>query len=926
MPKPDDTAPARRPAPINEPSDDWKRVPYKDPSPAPVPRDGENERGFMLFGRPPTEPIYSTTHPAPDERLRSLSGFGAPGEIEPLQFGLYPFRDLANLRVRISPLTGPGESVIREDSLDLRLVTYRYLPYPMYKTRGTCRKTPELLEKVTVTDAAAGECLRYWIRVNIPADAEPGVYQGHITVWSDAAAEALAVPVAFRVLPYRLLRDPDKQYSVFYYHPYYEAERLPQFREMAERHGAEWIEKVLRNDAAAMRAYGIDVFPTLPIEYDRATKELFIAGGEQTMAAFMAAGFSGPVPAIPWVATGRIFNEVTGKDIGSHADNVADMDVPEAFYEKLVEGLTRFDQRRADCGWPEFYYQPVDEISPRAREFGVQIYRALREAGLRSFVTKDPKAPDAPAYAPYIDAWCSQPFSATYADIQASAQQYWCYPNHNAYEIKEPEVMCRGGRMTYGFGFWRSGYHMIMPWIWRRSRGYLEKGSAGGQQVSDEGEIVPTVYWECFREGVDDLRYLYTLQTAIVQREGSPDPECRALAEEGMALLQEIWARAGGELKYLADNSFLNREFDAYRWQMARITMALLNHPATNNNASPSVIVDPAGQGTAPSASEADIISRQTARGNVESFELLGADSFDEWSVAAGLIEQQLLDPMDSVPAGLVSLRIRIDYENDDGDDGNPVGWPRILRAFGRQGMNWQFYDYLSLELWIDSDRDEVADDFSPLFLNVQAPGGKLASVDIVDRIMQRRWTRVLISMRALMEASEQGADLSAWRQVKAIQVGLREKDYPDGAEIEVRFREARLLRFKTPAVSALHAPMTVLLNRETLRISAGVMGVPVAVNCPTCERPIPLTDAESETIAELTLALSLTNRENQEPVAELEVPLRPAAVQENVLPLHNAVPGRHMLSASLKDPHGNVLSNFEREIELLADPVAEEL
>ncbi|MCH7476264.1 MAG: hypothetical protein IIA27_16560, partial [Gemmatimonadetes bacterium] len=58
-------------------------------------------------------------------------------------------------------------------------------------------------------------------------------------------------------------------------------------------------------------------------------------------------------------------------------------------------------------------------------------------------------------YAEHLDIWCSQPYSAPYEKIAAQKRyEYWSYPNHNAGEIKDRRVMCKGGRMTYGFGFW----------------------------------------------------------------------------------------------------------------------------------------------------------------------------------------------------------------------------------------------------------------------------------------------------------------------------------------------------------------------------------------------------------------------------------------------------------------------------------------
>ena len=99
--------------------------------------------------------------------------------------------------------------------------------------------------------------------------------------------------------------------------------------------------------------------------------------------------------------------------------------------------------------------------------------------------------------------------------------------------------------MTYGFGFWRSGYTTLIPWNWcwttaRDQFDYLRGRQSGcGQRMDDDGEVIPCVYWSCFREGYDDARYVYTLQQAVVQRQGSPLPACQAAVREGRRILQE---------------------------------------------------------------------------------------------------------------------------------------------------------------------------------------------------------------------------------------------------------------------------------------------------------------------------------------------------------------------------------------------------
>ncbi|HOX28413.1 MAG TPA: hypothetical protein PLQ76_04570, partial [bacterium] len=62
---------------------------------------------------------------------------------------------------------------------------------------------------------------------------------------------------------------------------------------------------------------------------------------------------------------------------------------------------------------------PIDEVDQSCKEFGVKVYAAVKAAGMKTYATKDPTNPDAAAYAPYLDIWCSQPYSVPYEQIVA---------------------------------------------------------------------------------------------------------------------------------------------------------------------------------------------------------------------------------------------------------------------------------------------------------------------------------------------------------------------------------------------------------------------------------------------------------------------------------------------------------------------------
>ncbi len=216
VPKPVDRAPVRFTQAQPTVPRGAKEIPYLETMLEPALTDAERQRGYMLFTRPTVDPIFPNTRPRPDERLEALVAFATPGQFESVTMALYPVRSLVNLKVRVSPLTSSAGE-ISADRIDMRLGTYWNVGYPSYTTVNTYRRTPELLERVTVHSSPAGECQRYWLSIHVPDDAKPGLYRGTVTVWDNGFDQALSIPVALRVLGFRLQKDPAKHYSAYFY-------------------------------------------------------------------------------------------------------------------------------------------------------------------------------------------------------------------------------------------------------------------------------------------------------------------------------------------------------------------------------------------------------------------------------------------------------------------------------------------------------------------------------------------------------------------------------------------------------------------------------------------------------------------------------------------------------------------------------------
>jgi hypothetical protein len=131
-----------------------------------------------------------------------------------------------------------------------------------------------------------------------------------------------------------------------------------------------------------------------------------------------------------------------------------------------------------------------------------------------------------------------------------------------------------GARMTYGFGFWRSGFVRLIPWIYQYNSGdpfnYLDGRMMDFMVRSEpDGTPIPVILWEAFREGYDDMRYIYSLRQAIGRAMESDSGNIRAQAAGAEAVLNEVWAAIPVRSQYQYEGFWAPEEMDVYRWMIA---------------------------------------------------------------------------------------------------------------------------------------------------------------------------------------------------------------------------------------------------------------------------------------------------------------------------------------------------------------------
>ena len=196
----------------------FENEPYQETTPLEPLEPRWVELGFIPFSRAYGISVYPNTVPAFEERGALLAGFAAPGEDEPLVFGVRTLGSrVEGLFIRIDDLVCIDTiAYIQAENIDIGVVEYfrvrwgrgssdkkwRYHPtriWPLELYPGSPFSGPTGDGTLWVSP---GTAQHFWLTVHVPAGAPAGQYVGSIGLRSHRGS--YNIPLYFEVLPVSL--------------------------------------------------------------------------------------------------------------------------------------------------------------------------------------------------------------------------------------------------------------------------------------------------------------------------------------------------------------------------------------------------------------------------------------------------------------------------------------------------------------------------------------------------------------------------------------------------------------------------------------------------------------------------------------------------------------------------------------------------
>ena len=490
----------------------------------------DKERGFVACPVAPFETVLPEFLPPVETVGKAIRIRACEGEYEPASFVIRASKPLRDVTLKVSNLV-KGDSIIPAEAIDAHVVkVWRQAgpPTTADATLGSGQVVPELLlkdDRVKLTGSRpvvrldgqvnttvdANSTKQFWLTVHVPDKLLAGRYRGNVVVTSTDTA-TVQIPLEVEVLPFSLSPSRKKQGIWF------KAERRRTQREYVEP-------DVYRRLLGDVRAHGMQ-FVTIR------GRGLGIA--EDVLKIHKAAGMSGTAIWSSWFPS-------SARD-----------------FAPLRANLEKATQKH---GYKRLYFQAADEPNSEARiAQALAYFTRVKAAGGRTFCNIMPEYAirlgdrlDVPCvgYSNFFGSLerpepVSKKASEALASLLQTHDDVWYYWQCR---VEDPRI----NRLLFGFLLMKSPATGAMPYTYGTleaedpfndwsalQRGQISRAGGGAVYHARDGSL-PTIQWEASREGVDDARYVSTLEALI--REAGLEPKLSTAVDRANKTLKAVYSR-----------------------------------------------------------------------------------------------------------------------------------------------------------------------------------------------------------------------------------------------------------------------------------------------------------------------------------------------------------------------------------------------
>ena len=476
------------------------------------------KQDVIFFKKSITDRIVPTYRPEPEELINKIELTAAGDEYESYQLGILSKKAIPQLKFSISDLK--GKTVIPSQNITIR--TQYYFTYKTY----LAPKTLDLRQEIEIFPHYAQGL---WLTAYIPPDTPEGVYNGTITFYPLNTKE-IKIPVEIKVLPFNLPKLKNHFYNIMWLGTYdtNPSSHAQQICKMA----------ILDQKAHGINAFGCELrFPACNIYKEGDEIKFDLKPLEYRMNFYKSLGIElGPQDKFIWrigIHPEKLLAELTGTDTRildkyvveplSFTDKFLDV------YAQIVKAVEEYSKKN---NLPEMYLFNIDEpYGVYKNRVALQLVKATKKGGGHPWITVND------TYYEPLKEYLDVPVFAngyasykTYEEHKKAGKKFWFY------SAAPRSLRAVYARYETGIYLYKVGFEGASWFVYAWSLGNAYNGLVTMWNAVHPGfwEFVPTISWECTREGIDDVRYMEFLEELLKK---NPD---NAIASSFKGLLEIV--------------------------------------------------------------------------------------------------------------------------------------------------------------------------------------------------------------------------------------------------------------------------------------------------------------------------------------------------------------------------------------------------
>jgi hypothetical protein len=544
------------------------------------PVSGADDSGLRSYVVDNIMELNPKLRPSKAEFKRRLALFAAPGQTEGAAFSIYAAKDAGAVKIHATNAVSASGSKLEEPEIRMLRVWPQRIQFYSLKYR----EVPELLEKNRPFDLNADTAQAFYLKIKVPKGAKPGIYRGSI-YFSCGGFPKRILPYSVRVTELQLAQDFHRTLGVYYGNEKnFEMLRSFGFNSLIKGYQncmygiLQPLDDIARKETDVKerlkKLYAGKKLPAL--KFDGSSSRSL----DNFLKAYRAAGFR---RLVIWIVsdgfTGRMARFLKlplnkNKTLASYPAKIT----PE--YRKLFKDCIRAITDYARKYGVELYWYQFDEIGVNSQTeafaYAIEMFKLVKEAGGRTIIScAEDEFTD--MVSPYLDTRLyqqsygqDQTLKRILKSTQKARAEFFSYGNGT---VEKPYSK----RYDAGFNMfacdWQGKYFWNLHSQRKEQFNDFDHPQKDSMMIySINGEIIPTLQLEFIRQGIDDFRYIVTVQQLVQKALNSSHPQVRAA---GLKVKKELdTIKKNIPYLYSPDNWDF-RNFTRYRWRLSNLGIYL---------------------------------------------------------------------------------------------------------------------------------------------------------------------------------------------------------------------------------------------------------------------------------------------------------------------------------------------------------------